>query len=283
MKKWYGLFIFLLAGILLVGCSGAANSENTKNTENTETSDQAKETSNEPVSELKLMENETVGKYLTDAEGMALYYFTKDAPNTTNCSGECLQNWPAFYAESLGELPEGFSKDDFNTITREDTGEKQTTYKGYPLYYFVNDKASGDVNGQGVKDVWFIVNSETTFGASMSELKLLENETVGKYLTDAEGMALYYFAKDTPNTTNCSGECLQNWPAFYAENLGELPERFNKDDFSTITREDTGEKQTTYKGYPLYYFVNDKASGDVNGQGVKDVWFIVNSETTFGQ
>ncbi|PUB10111.1 secreted repeat protein with Y-X4-D motif [Paenisporosarcina sp. OV554] len=93
---------------------------------------------------------------------MALYYFTKDEPNTTNCSGECLENWPAFYAENL-EAPEGFIKDDFGTITREDTGEKQTTYKGYPLYYFVKDEASGDVNGQGVKDVWFIVNSETTF------------------------------------------------------------------------------------------------------------------------
>jgi predicted lipoprotein with Yx(FWY)xxD motif len=283
MKKWGWLFTFLLAGILLAGCSSQENAEDT------DTNDQAEETTAEvnnnaeeaSADKLQLMEKEEIGNYLADAEGMALYYFAKDEPNTSNCSGECLENWPAFYSENL-EVPEGFNKDDFGTITREDTGEKQTTYKGYPLYYFVKDEASGDVNGQGVKDVWFIVNSETTFEASPSSLKLMENKEIGKYLTDAKGMALYYFAKDEPNTTKCSGECLGNWPAFYSENL-EVPEGFNKEDFGTITREDTGKKQTTYKGYPLYYFVKDKASSDVNGQGVKDVWFIVNSETTFAQ
>jgi len=45
------------------------------------------------------------------------------------------------------------------------------------------------------------------------------------------------------------------------------------DDFATITRED-GQKQTTYKGLPLYYFAGDKAASDANGQGVRDVWFV---------
>lgn len=178
MKKWSWLFTFLLAGIILAGCGAEQNAEET------DTKDQAEEKSDDSVNQadgktekvnndteeasaeldeaLQLMENEKVGKYLADADGRALYYFAKDAPNTTNCSGECLINWPVFYSENFA-VPEGFNKDDFGTITREDTGEKQTTYKGYPLYYFVNDKASGDVNGQGVKDVWFIVNSETTF------------------------------------------------------------------------------------------------------------------------
>ena len=44
---------------------------------------------------------------------------------------------------------------DFGTITRED-GQKQTTYKGMPLYYFAGDKAAGEVKGQGVKDVWYV-------------------------------------------------------------------------------------------------------------------------------
>jgi predicted lipoprotein with Yx(FWY)xxD motif len=167
MKKWNWLFTFLFAGILLVGCSAEENAKDT------DTIDQAEETaaevenitedaSEEPATTLKLMEDEKAGKYLADAKGIALYYFAKDEPNTTNCSGECLENWPAFYSENL-EVPEGFNKDDFGTITRKDTGEKQTTYKGYPLYYFIKDEASGDVNGQGVKDVWFIVNSESTF------------------------------------------------------------------------------------------------------------------------
>lgn len=166
MKKWSWLFTFLLAGILLVACGVKENAEdadtNDQAEEVVEVENNTEEASEEPAAALKLMEDEKAGKYLADAKGIALYYFEKDMPNTSNCSGECLENWPAFYSENL-EVPEGFNKDDFDTITRKDTGEKQTTYKGYPLYYFVKDKASGDINGQGVKDVWFIVNSESTF------------------------------------------------------------------------------------------------------------------------
>ncbi|WHY60012.1 COG4315 family predicted lipoprotein [Cytobacillus firmus] len=167
MKTKIYFCTILLSGIFFAGCSSQEKSESTdakKQAQETTT-----EVNNEPEKDLaesdtklQLMENGKIGKYLTDAEGMALYYFAKDQPNTSNCNSDCLENWPAFYSEDFA-VPEGFNKEDFGTITRPDTGEKQTTYKGYPLYYFVNDGASGDVKGQGVKDVWFIVNSETKF------------------------------------------------------------------------------------------------------------------------
>ncbi|MCR4308686.1 MAG: hypothetical protein NUW14_01475 [Deltaproteobacteria bacterium] len=37
-------------------------------------------------------------------------------------------------------------------------GKRQTTYKGWPLYYFAGDKAPGDVLGHAVGNVWFVVN-----------------------------------------------------------------------------------------------------------------------------
>jgi predicted lipoprotein with Yx(FWY)xxD motif len=46
---------------------------------------------------------------------------------------------------------------DFGAITRED-GKRQTTYKGWPLYYYAGDKAPGDVLGQGLGNVWFVAN-----------------------------------------------------------------------------------------------------------------------------
>lgn len=152
---------FLLAVVLLAGCN--SNDEETKTVANKqeETTQTAEETETEKPS-LQLLEDEKAGSYLADADGKTLYYFTKDEPNASNCKGECLGNWPVFYAEDF-DVPDGFNKDDFDSITRDDTGEKQTTYKGYPLYYFIKDQASGDVNGQGVKDVWYIVNADTDF------------------------------------------------------------------------------------------------------------------------
>ena len=57
---------------------------------------------------------------------------------------------------SLGKAA---AQEDFGTITRED-GEKQTTFRGYPLYYWVNDNGAGDTTGNGVKGVWFVVNPD---------------------------------------------------------------------------------------------------------------------------
>ncbi|MDH5372750.1 MAG: hypothetical protein OEX97_07385, partial [Acidimicrobiia bacterium] len=34
------------------------------------------------------------------------------------------------------------------------------TYNGWPLYYFANDSAPGDINGQGLNDVWYVVSAE---------------------------------------------------------------------------------------------------------------------------
>jgi predicted lipoprotein with Yx(FWY)xxD motif len=42
----------------------------------------------------------------------------------------------------------------------------------------------------------------------------------GSYLTDAKGMALYVFKKDTPGKSVCAGECVAKWPLYYQEKVG---------------------------------------------------------------
>ncbi len=44
----------------------------------------------------------------------------------------------------------------------------QTTYNGWPLYYFAEDAAAGDVNGQGVGDKWYVIDAEGN-GIGMGE------------------------------------------------------------------------------------------------------------------
>lgn len=97
-----------------------------------------------------VMSSASVGNYLANSTGFALYIYTKDSPGsgTSSCYSTCAANWPAFYSANLLVQP-GLNASQFSTITRTD-GSKQTTYKGYPLYYFRGDYASGQVNGQNV-------------------------------------------------------------------------------------------------------------------------------------
>ncbi|MGX2961176.1 hypothetical protein JNUCC23_18115 [Peribacillus sp. JNUCC 23] len=153
MKKWM-FMLTLVASVLFLAACGNDTKDSTKEDQAVAT------TADETTPSLKVLENEKVGKYLADSKKMALYYFKKDEAGKSNCSGECLENWPPFLGQDFN-VPEGFDKKDFGTIKREDTGAEQVTFKGFPLYYFVNDQQVGDVNGEGVKDVWYIVNKET--------------------------------------------------------------------------------------------------------------------------
>ena len=108
-------------------------------------------------------------------------------------------------------------------------------------------------------------------------IKIVKQENLGKYLTDAKGMTLYWFAKDQPGVSACSGGCLEKWPAYYREQP-VAPESVPSGDFASIKRTD-GAMQTTFRGYPLYYFFKDEMVGEVKGHGVKDVWFVINPES----
>jgi len=105
---------------------------------------------------VKIAEKEGLGKYLTDTEGRTLYWFQKDTPGKSACLNGCLEKWPIYYRETVAPPP-SISKDDFGTITRDD-GKKQTTFRGYPLYYWINDVNSADTKGHGINNVWFVVN-----------------------------------------------------------------------------------------------------------------------------
>jgi len=99
------------------------------------------------------------GTILVDgATGMTLYNFTMDVKDSGKsvCTGGCLETWPALTV-AAGETPTGGSgvTGTLGTITREDNGELQVTYKGLPLYFFKNDQAPGDLNG--VYENWVTV------------------------------------------------------------------------------------------------------------------------------
>lgn len=90
------------------------------------------------------------GKVYTDAQGMTLYTFDKDAAGKSNCDGDCAVKWPPFKAEA-GATAEG----DWTLVERSD-GTMMWAYDGKPLYTYEGDKKAGDMTGDGVGGVWHL-------------------------------------------------------------------------------------------------------------------------------
>jgi len=109
--------------------------------------------------------------------------------------------------------------------------------------------------------------------ASPYTIQLQAKEGTGGYLVDSKGMSLYYFKKDMPSISACINECLKKWPVFYTEKIA-VQKPLKKKDFGVITRDD-GKMQTTYKGWRLYYFFKDTKAGDMNGEGINKVWYVI--------
>jgi predicted lipoprotein with Yx(FWY)xxD motif len=92
-----------------------------------------------------------MGGAIMDAKGMSLYTFDNDKePNKSSCTGNCLNNWPVLKAAATDK-----DMGDWTVITRDD-GTKQWAYKGKPLYYFAQDKAAGDKNGDRPSGAWHL-------------------------------------------------------------------------------------------------------------------------------
>ena len=99
-----------------------------------------------------------LGEVLVDAEGMTLYLFTQDSEGTSACVDGCAEAWPPLVADGAPTAGDGVDESLLGTIERAD-GSTQVTYNGHPLYTYAADEAPGDTVGQGVGDVWYVVDA----------------------------------------------------------------------------------------------------------------------------
>jgi predicted lipoprotein with Yx(FWY)xxD motif len=97
------------------------------------------------------------GPILVDAEGRTLYMFKPDSAGDPTCYDDCETNWPPLVVTGEITVGEGLDAATFTTVARTD-GSMQVKAGAWPLYYFANDAAAGDVNGQGQGDVWYVVS-----------------------------------------------------------------------------------------------------------------------------
>lgn len=211
-----------------------------------------------------------IGAYLADGTGRTLYTYGADLPgncNTppqSNCVADCLVSWPVFDAGERILSPE-LADAGFGTIARPEGGF-QTTYMGWPLYYYNKDLTLGMMTGQGKGKTWHA--AETT----PPSVVIMKAGAV-KYLADSAGRTLYISADDVKGTTdvdpvsNCSGSCLQTFEGFHDKKLS-LVSSLEPLDFSVFVRHGAGGLQLAYKGQPLYRAATDQKSGDMTGTAI---------------
>jgi len=226
---------------------------------------------------IQLATDAKFGTIITDNSGKTLYMFANDAAGVPTCTGGCETVWPLYYSADIS-TDLSVNPAEVGEITRAD-GRKQSTYKGYPLYYYQNDATAGDVKGDGVGGIWFVAkpdyslmlaNAQLTAKVNGVSTNFTNTYAVGDgktiYLTDSKGRTLYAFANDKNGINNYTKGTAQEgiWPVYESDILN-VPSSVTKADIGVITVAIINKKQLTYKGWPLYYYAPDTNRGDNQG------------------
>ena len=113
----------------------------------------------------------SAGTVLTNGSGKAVYVWTKDTGDMSNCNGACAGAWPPVTTTGTATAAGSAKASDIGTITRSD-GTKQVTYDGHPLYYFAGDSGAGMASGQGSDGFgakwWLVAPTGSDVTASVS-------------------------------------------------------------------------------------------------------------------
>ncbi|MCP2245085.1 hypothetical protein [Lentzea aerocolonigenes] len=116
----------------------------------------AKNADNSASMALYISNRDDLGWFVTDGDGLPLYRFDKDTPkpSKSNCEGECAKTWKPVPADKP-VMATGVDPISMGVLTRPD-GTKQLTIAGFPQYTYAEDKAAGDLKGQGKGGTWWV-------------------------------------------------------------------------------------------------------------------------------
>ncbi|MBC7537900.1 MAG: hypothetical protein H7281_03715 [Bacteriovorax sp.] len=101
-----------------------------------------------PLTEITLADGRDI---VADTKGRVVYSFDPDAPGVSNCYDGCAKTWPPVVVSTGAGLSEPMG------VTKRKTGELQLTIDNKPLYFYKGDSKPNDINGDGIGNVWHIV------------------------------------------------------------------------------------------------------------------------------
>lgn len=146
-----------LLAILALGAAACTTADASNEGDETTTTEATTTTETPEVGAVLAVADSSLGPILVDGDGNTLYLFTPDNQGESVCYDQCEAAWPPLVDDFAAG--DGIDAALLGTAPRAD-GTDQVTYNGWPLYYFANDTAPGDVNGQGVNDVWYVLSPD---------------------------------------------------------------------------------------------------------------------------
>jgi len=204
-----------------------------------------------------------------DKTGFALYTFDTDPAGQSVCNDSCAAVWPPLLADSGDNASEPYSLISRQMDQNGGTA-LQWAYHGKPLYFYAGDANAGETSGRSLTN-WTLsrpqpwkVMGGSLFASGRTEVADFVSNAEQIGARNKDGYALYVWGNDTPNqTSSCTGSCLAAWPALMAHEGAEALAPY-----SLIPRAATGELQWALNGMPLYFYIDDIARGQTNGDGV---------------
>ena len=197
------------------------------------------------------------GQFLTDARGMALYFYAQDTqPGKSACVAECAKNWPPLRASAAVG-----GGGDWSLIERADGGP-QWAWRGRPLYAYAKDSYAGGMLGDGAgNNAWRVALNRIAVPPGIA----LRSMYLGRILADARGRTLYW---QRDQDADCDLDCPGNWTPLYAPWLAQP-----QGDWTLLARRD-GQKQWAFRGRRLYLNADDLKPGDTAGLTYDGNWEV---------
>ena len=163
MTRLFSLAALAVTAALVLAACGGSSTSSSSGSSSTPSSGTAKpsasNTSNSSGAASVSTKTSSLGTFLVDANGRALYLWDADHGSKSTCSGACAQAWPPVTTTGTPKAS-GAAKASLLGTTKRADGSREVTYAGHPLYTFAGDTQAGQTNGQGSNGFgapWWVV------------------------------------------------------------------------------------------------------------------------------
>jgi predicted lipoprotein with Yx(FWY)xxD motif len=133
----------LASALALAACGGS----NTSSTTTTSSTASTPSSTPRPASVVGTTTS-SLGTFLVDAKGRALYLWDADHGSKSTCNGACATDWPPLTTTDTPKAS-GKAKASLLGTTKRSDGSREVTYAGHPLYYYAGDTGPGQTSGEG--------------------------------------------------------------------------------------------------------------------------------------